>query len=239
MSILIPARRFNPDSPELMDIPNPDPGLLRQDLGNLRIINRYFGGLRAVRTHVARLMQKVDQAQPIQILDLATGSADHPMSLMRLAQSLNRKIRITAIERHPLTLSIARERTAGVREISIVEGDLLTLGYLPKSFDIVLCSLAIHHFSRSDAIRILTTMADYARVGLIVNDLFRSWPAAWTAWIYTHVTTRNPMTLNDSYVSVLRAFTPQELREMALEAGVPNPQIFHHPMFRLVLVAEH
>jgi hypothetical protein len=47
------------------------------------------------------------------------------------------------------------------------------------------------------------------------------------------------MTLNDSYVSVLRAFTPAELREMAGEAGVPNPQIYNHPLFRLALVGEH
>jgi hypothetical protein len=239
MSILIPARRFNPDSPELMDVPNPDPGILRRDLANLRIINRYFGGLRAVRAHVTGLIRKIDRAHTIQILDLATGSADHPMSLVRLAQSLNRKIQITAVECNPLTLSIARERTAKHPEITVEQGDLLKLGYPPRSFDIVLCSLAIHHFSRSDAVRILAMMSEYSRVGLIVNDLYRSWPAAWTAWIYTHVTTRNPMTLNDSYVSVLRAFTPRELREMAIEAGVPNPQIFHHPMFRLILVAGH
>jgi ubiquinone/menaquinone biosynthesis C-methylase UbiE len=239
MSIFIPARRFDQDSPELMDLPNPDPEILRQDLGNLRIINRFFGGLRAVRKHTIALIAKIDPAQTVQILDLATGSADHPISLVRLAQSLSRKIHITAIERNSLTLSIARERTAKYPEITIEQGDLLKLGYPPRSFDIVLCSLAIHHFSRSDAVRILRMMLEYSRVGLIVNDLYRTRPAAWIAWIYTHLTTRNPMTLNDSYVSVLRAFTPRELREMAAEAGMPNFQIFRHPMFRLVLVGGH
>jgi 2-polyprenyl-3-methyl-5-hydroxy-6-metoxy-1,4-benzoquinol methylase len=239
MKFLIPSRQFNQDLPELMDIANPDPGILRQDLGNLRIINRWFGGLRAVRRHTTGLISKIDHAHTIQVLDLATGSADHPISLVRMARSLNRKIRITAVERNPLTLSIARERSAKYPEIVIEEGDLLNLHYPPKSFDIVLCSLAIHHFSTNDAVKILKMMIEYSRVGLIVNDLYRSWPAAWTAWIYTHLTTRNPMTLNDSYVSVLRAFTPQELRGMAGEAGVPDPRIFSHPMFRLVLIGEH
>jgi SAM-dependent methyltransferase len=239
MSILIPDRRFNQGSPEMMDLPDPDPGILRQDLGNLRTINRYFGGLRAVRAHVTGLIQRIDNAQTIQILDLATGSADHPMSLVRLARSLNRTIRVTAIERNPLTLSIARDRSAEYPEIAVEQGDLLKLNFPPKSFDVVLCSLAIHHFSRHDAVRIIQMMIAYSRVGLIINDLHRSWPAAWTAWMYTHLTTRNPMTLNDSYVSVLRAFTPRELLEMAAEAGVPNPRIFRHPMFRLVLVGKH
>lgn len=239
MNLLVPARRFNQNVPEMMDLPNPDLTILQEDLGNLRLINRYFGGLRAVRKHVLQLISKIDHSRTIQVLDLATGSADHPISLVHTARALNRRIRITAVERSPLTLSIARERTENYPEIVIEEGDLLELGYPPKSFDVVICSLAIHHFSRPDAVRILDMMTQWSRVGLIINDLRRSWLAAWTAWIYTHVTTTNPMTLNDSYVSVLRAFTARELREMADEAGVRDPQIFRHPMFRLILVGMH
>jgi len=236
---LIPARQFRQDEPELMDVPNQNPEILRQDLRNLRTINRYFGGLGAVRNHVVKMFSKVDRTQPVQILDLATGSADHPLALVNLARSLGRRIRITAIEQNPLTLAVARERSSTHNEITIEEGDILMMDSPPKSFDIVLCSLALHHFSRNDAVQILKTMTAVSRVGLIVNDLYRSWPAAWTAWMYTHLTTRNPMTLNDSYVSVLRAFTPGELRGMALEAAIPHPQIFRHPVFRLVLVGEH
>lgn len=239
MGILIPARQFNPDIPELMDLPNPDPGILRQDHGNLRTINRYFGGLRAVRKHAIALISKIDRNQTVQILDLATGSADHPIALVRKAHKLGRNIHVTAVERNPLTLSIAREQTAHYPEITVRHGNILMLDYPPKSYDIVICSLAIHHFSRADVVKILSTMVRFSRVGLIVNDLYRSWPAAWTAWIYTHLTTRNPMTLNDSYVSVLRAFTPTELCEMAEESGVPDSKIYFHPMFRLVLVCEH
>lgn len=239
MNFLIPNRQFNPDFPELMDLPNQDLRTLRQDLGNLRTINKFFGGLHAVRSHTMGLISKIDHAQTIHVLDLATGSADHPIALVQVARSLNRKIRITAVERNPLTLSIARERSAEYPEIVVEEGDLLNLKFPRKNFDIVLCSLAIHHFSRDDGVKILNMMVEYSRVGLIVNDLHRSWPAAWTAWFYTHLTTRNPLTLNDSYVSVLRAFTPHELLEMAGEAGVPDPQIFRHPMFRLILVGEH
>jgi 2-polyprenyl-3-methyl-5-hydroxy-6-metoxy-1,4-benzoquinol methylase len=239
LSIFIPTRQFNPDILEMMDAPYANPQILRQDHGNLRTINKYFGGLRSIRKHAMDLVSRIDRNNPVRILDLATGSADHPIALIELARTLGRSFQITAVERSPLTLSIARERTAQYPEISVEQGDVLALQYPPKSYDIVLCSLAIHHFSRNDAIQILRMMSTISRIGLIVNDLYRSWPAAWTAWIYTHLTTRNPMTLNDSYVSVLRAFTPGELREMADEAGVPNPQIYSHPLFRLALVGEH
>ena len=236
---LIPPRRFSEDDPELMDAPNPNPDVLRQDLRNLRTINRFFGGYRAVRRHITDLIVRAESNDVIRILDLATGSADHPIGLVRLAHQLGRKIHITAVDRNPVTLSVARERTTQMPEIDVIEGDILQLQYPPQSFDIVLCSLALHHFSRNNAIRILNMMSSVSRIGLIVNDLDRSWLAAWAAWMYTHATSRNPLTLNDSYVSVLRAFTPRELNEMALAASVPHARVYRHPIFRLVLVGEH
>jgi ubiquinone/menaquinone biosynthesis C-methylase UbiE len=236
---LIPARRFSEGQPELMDAPHPDPTVLREDLRNLRIINRLFGGLRAVRIHAQRLLGSIEEDHTVEVLDLATGSADHPIALARLARRLGRRIHITAVDRNPVTLSIARERTKTFPEITVEEGNLLALQYPAKSFDIVLCSLALHHFSRTNGVRILKTMVSLSRTGLIINDLSRSWPAAWAAWTYAHLTTRNPMTLNDSYVSVLRAFTPSELLEIAREADAPNLRMYRHPMFRLVLVGGH
>jgi ubiquinone/menaquinone biosynthesis C-methylase UbiE len=221
-----------------MDSTSPDPSLLLDDLRNLRTINRNFGGLRVMRQYAGRLMSRIDNHKTIHLLDLATGSADHPVALVEFARAIGRSICITAVERNPVTLAVARERTAEYEEISIEEGDVLATNWEPASYDIVLCSLAIHHFSREDAVRILAAMRQIARVGLVVNDLNRTWPAAWIAWAYTHVTTRNAMTINDSYVSVLRAFTPNELATMAREAGIQNPLIRTHPFFRLVLVSE-
>ncbi len=277
-----------------MDRPNADPSVLEDDLNNLRVINKYFGGLSAVRRNIIPLLKRIDTGKEITILDLATGSADHPLELVRLAKTLNRQIHITAVDKNPVMLKIARERVrehqnslerrhperipsattsltgevegsgrgsstsltqnvlgiwhgfhpqrimppAAQGDIMIAEGDVLNPQYPDNSYDIVLCSLAIHHFSREDVIAILRQMNRLSRVGFIVNDLSRSRLGAWTAWVYTHITTRNPMTLYDSYISVLRAFTPKELTTMAEEAGIGSFTIKTQPFFRLVLVGE-
>ncbi len=239
MNIFIPPRRFNPAVPEMMDRLTDNVTMLRDDLKNLRTINKYFGGLSAVRKNILPLFEKIERQKTIEILDLATGSADHPVALVELAHKLNRTVRVIAVDRNPHMLALSRERTAGYPEIAVEEGDILSPRFPDKSFDIVLCSLAIHHFSGEDAVRILRNMARLSRVGFIVNDLNRSWLGAWTAWLYTHLTTRNPITLYDSYVSVLRAFTPEELAGMAREAGIMNFKITGQPFFRLVLVAEY
>ncbi len=77
-----------------------------------------------------------------------------------------------------------------------------------------------------------------SRLGFVVNDLSRSYIGAATAWVYTRLTTTNPMTRYDSVASVLRAFRKDELIEMAGEAEVQPVRIFTAPLFRLVMVKE-
>ena len=223
----------------MMDLPGIDDRLLQEDLRNLRLINRFFGGLSATRKHIARLFARVPAGREIRILDLASGSGDQPIALVRYARSVHRRVHITAVDRNPTMLGVSRELTAGFPEIRILEADITKLDGKTWDADIVLCSLALHHFSIPDAVRLLATMYRLSSVGFIVNDLNRNWIAAWSAWIYTHLTTRNPLTLNDSYASVLRAFTPSELRTMSEKAGLAHFHIHNEPMFRLVLVGEH
>jgi ubiquinone/menaquinone biosynthesis C-methylase UbiE len=239
LTILIPSRRFDPADPEYMDRPGADPEILSEDLRNLRVINRLFGGLSAVQRSIIPLFHAMEKGREVRILDLATGSADHPIALANLARARGDVIHITAVDKNPHMVEIARERTAGYSNIIIEQQDLLSLPYPSQSFDIVLCSLAIHHFSRGEVVRILQTMNKISRTGYIVNDLNRSWIGAWTAWLYTHSTTRNPMTLHDSHISVLRAFTPDELRSMAEEATLRRYRISTQPFFRLILVGTH
>jgi ubiquinone/menaquinone biosynthesis C-methylase UbiE len=238
MRFPVPERRFDPDTPEMMDLPGVDKGLLEEDLRNLRIINRFLGGLRAVRRHITPLIERIPPNQEIRILDLASGSGDHPLALVKFARGVGRRIHVTAVDRNPTMIGVLQKRTQGFPEIEIREADILNLGGGEWEADIVLCSLALHHFSTPDAVRLIATMHRLSRVGFIVNDLNRSWVAGWSAWIYAHLTTRNPLTLNDSYVSVLRAFTPSELRIISERAGVARFWIHHEPMFRLVLVGE-
>jgi len=239
MIVPAPRRRFDPAVPEMMDRPGNDPAMLRDDLRNLRIINKFFGGLRAIETSILPILRNIDSGSSVEILDLATGSADQPIHVMKLARKLKREIRITAIDKNPLMISEAAERVRSYPEISLMERDILDLPFAEKSFDIVLCSLALHHFSRSDAVKILKEMNRLSRHAFVVNDLNRTRRGAFTTWLYTHLTSLNPITLNDSYLSVLRAFTRDELESMAFEAGLKNFTIKTRPFFRLILVGKN
>ena len=221
-----------------MDMPGVDPVALSDDLKNLRTINRYFGGLAAIRLALRRFLNEMPREKSVEILDFATASADHPVDIVERLRSEGRTVRVTGVDINPGMLDIARSRTSQYPNIRIERCDILNPHFPDKSFDIVICSLALHHFSRHDALNILRHMSRLSRVGIIVNDLRRSWIGAWTAWVYTHLTTRNRLTLNDSYISVLRAFTDGELHELAGEAGLRQFAVVRRPFFRLVLTAQ-
>ncbi len=221
-----------------MDRPEADPKILEDDLRNLRIINRYFGGLRALRNAVLPMAKGVTPGETITILDLATGSSDQPVALVRAFERIGRRVRVVAVDRNEAMLETARKISSGMKEIEFERRDIMNLPYQEGSFDIVTCSLAIHHFSHENGVKLLREMNRISRLGFVVNDLSRSYIGAATAWLYTRLTTRNPMTRYDSVISVLRAFTKDELTAMAVEAGIGRVKVYTAPLFRLLAVLE-
>jgi ubiquinone/menaquinone biosynthesis C-methylase UbiE len=222
----------------MMDQPDADPEMLNDDLSNLRIINRYFGGLSALRRTVIPIAMKTKEGNVTTILDLATGSGDQPVSLAKAFRRLGKRVQITAVDKNEIMLEAARHYASDFSEIHFECRDILELPYASESYDVVSCSLAIHHLSRSNGVRLLREMNRISRLGFVVNDLSRSYIGAATAWMYTRLTTTNPMTRYDSVVSVLRAFRKEEFADMAKEAGVEPVRIFTAPLFRLVVVKE-
>lgn len=218
----------------MVDMPDADPVLLRGELRNLRIINRYLGGLAAVRKALLPMIRNTDPAHTLEILDLATGSGDQPAALARIFRGIERRVRITAVDNNDTILAEARAHAAGMDEIRFEHGDIRALAYPDRSFDVVLCSLAIHHFSLTDAIKLLGEMDRLSKVGFILNDLSRSYFALACAWLYTRSTTTNIMTRTDAIASIYAAFTKEELGSIVDEAGVGPLEIFRAPFFRLI-----
>ncbi len=229
----VPRRRFDPARPEMVDLPHPDPVLLRGEMKNLRIINRRFGGT-ALAREILKLAQRTGPERQLEILDLATGSGDLPMEIIQSMGRLDRRVAVTALDRNEVVLEEARAFTSGVEGMTFVRRDILELDYPDGSFDIVICSLALHHFTRPDAVRIIREMRRLSRTGFVIGDLRRSYAALAGAWIYTRLTTTNIMTRTDAVASVLAAFTKEELEELMREAGVKGATVYRAPVFRLV-----
>lgn len=227
-------RRVN--RPELMDDAS-DPEELAGDLCNLERINRYLGGRSLIRRQLERVLRRSKGEAPRWILDVATGGADLPRDVALNLRRRGMPVAILAVDRNPLTLAIARERSAGVPELRFARCDALRLPIATESIDLVLCSLVLHHFSEEDAITLLRELGRVTRRALIVNDLRRSPTAYVLIWLITRFC-RNRMTRYDGPLSVHRAFTPKEMRRLARAAGLDGVRVMRQPFFRQALVWE-
>ncbi len=239
MNLFAPARCYDPNDPELMDQPGLDRALLREELQMLEDLNRRLHGHQLLLGYVQRLLGS-SGLKSVSILDLGTGAADIPRALAAWARQHQILATITAVDRNPEVLQVAKELCSDWPEIRLEKHDLRALPYATQSYDLVLCSLTLHHFDSADAIAILQQINRIARVGCIVNDLRRNWPAIGAMELLLHTMFRSPVFRHDARQSCRAAFTVRELRALAEQAGLNNYQIHrHHWFFRMVMTTQN
>jgi len=217
-------RQFDPAEPELMDRPQPVSSELEKDLRNIRQLNRFFGSHRLVLHFLRRWIKPGDH---VRIVDLATGSGDIPRLIGDYAQKIGAKVEVDALDRQSATLEIARKLSGNYPEISYIDANILE--WQPADpYDIVLCSLALHHFSDEDAVRLLRRCRELSQKFVLVSDLRRGLLATIGVYLLTALIFREPMTRYDGRVSAARAFSLAELDDLAGRAGWRN---FQHKKF--------
>lgn len=220
---------------ELMDLPA-DEAELEASLEHVAGVNRWLGGKRAMLRSLAPLLPRTGT---VRILDAGTGSGDIPRALVAWAHARGVRARITAIDRQPQTIRIARTRTRVHTGITVARADVLSLPFADQTFDFALLSLTLHHLDDDARPAALRELARVARRAVLVNELERAWPNLIGARLLAStVWRRNRLTRNDGPVSVRRAFTPAELLECARAAGLTRVRVRRFFFYRLVLVAE-
>jgi 2-polyprenyl-3-methyl-5-hydroxy-6-metoxy-1,4-benzoquinol methylase len=217
-------RRFDPANPEWMDRPQPVSPELISDLRNLRALNRWFGSYRLVRHFLRRWILPNDN---LRVLDLATGSGDIPRLVVEFARRRGARVEVDAVDFQASTIAIARQLSAGFPEITYHCADIRSFG-AAQSYDIVLFSLALHHFEETTAVQLLARCRDLSRGKVLVADLRRGWLAQAGVDLITRTIFREVMTRNDAVASAERAFSFAELETFAVRAGWKN---FGHRRF--------
>jgi len=221
---------------ELLDESGHDPAELAANFRDIQRVNQLLGGTSTILRHLPPLVDAIPPAQPVTVLDLATGSADIPLAISRWAKRHGKTMSIVASDSSEAILALARTQVEGHPEITVAQYDARAVPQPDKQFEIVLCSLSLHHFAPDDAVRVLREMDRLARTGFILNDLRRGRLGYAAAWIASRLTTRNRLTRNDAPLSVKRAYTPRELAVLLHRAGIDDAVIGTHPWFRMAAV---
>lgn len=196
---------------ELLDMPISDETALAANLADIRAVNRWLGGTASVVRAVASLCRGTPHPHetPLTLLDVATGSGDIPLALQEWACHHAVPLRVLASDKMSGVLREAHRHTSG--RVSLLQHDALRLPFADRTIDVVTCAQALHHFDPPAAIALLRELARVARRGVVVSDLCRSWPAYIGAHLLGLVQ-RSSLSRHDGPLSVLRAYTPAEIR---------------------------
>ena len=234
-SIFFPPRNLRD---ELLDLDEASYEEVRDSLNDVATVNRYLSGYRVLLHHSEKLLKEHQLDRPFTVLDAATGSADQPVALVRLARRLGISIQITAIDINSKMLKMAKDEICEYPEIRLVQCDVLALPFKNEGFDLAVNNLSLHHFTWENAVAILKSIYKSARLGFLVNDLHRSRIAHAAIFLLTRIFTRNRLTRYDAPVSVMNAFTPSEFRELAIQAKIYPFEIQRHFPYRIAFLGK-
>ena len=221
--------------PEKMD----DPALPHEDhqraLRGLRRINWFSGTLSQFDSVICELITKNSPHKPPVILDIGCANGENAIGLYHL---LSRKFPVSilgwdispyAIEqadklriKHGLNEQQCRFELRNALEVPPIGNPSDHVA------DIVINSLFLHHFEASDVVKLLARMRELARHAVISDDLLRTRTGWLLAKLGCHILSRSKVVHFDGPQSVRAAFTMQELKDLADQAGLDNCRLSKH-----------
>jgi SAM-dependent methyltransferase len=213
---------------ELLDDPAADPRVVVRTLGNIARANRWFGGARAVRYGLARILAGAPRARPLSLLDLGTGAGDLPGDAVRWAARRGWRLVPLGLERSRVAAGLA---LAAGCPCAVADGGAAPFG--AKSVDLVLVSQVLHHLAPASAVRLLRDCDRLARIGVVVADLRRARLAVALFRLGGLLLRFDPVTLEDGVTSIRRGYTAAELRALLRQAGIAA-RVARRPGYRLV-----
>jgi 2-polyprenyl-3-methyl-5-hydroxy-6-metoxy-1,4-benzoquinol methylase len=217
----MPSMRARLIEPELLDHASPEDA--RGNLADIIRLNQRFGGHGVIRKMLAAV---VTPSERFTVLDIGAASGD----TARVITSSFPRARVFSLDLNAVNLANAPTPK--------LLGDAFQLPFRERTFDFVFASLFLHHFTNEQVVRLLATFYQLSNRALLICDLERHVLSYWFLPATQPLLRWHPITLHDGPVSVRAAFTAQELRRLADQAGINTCQVeAHRPAFRLSLIA--
>ncbi|HEY3963843.1 MAG TPA: methyltransferase domain-containing protein [Planctomycetaceae bacterium] len=223
--------------PELMDQPGLDErqhGYALQSLSRINWISRTSA---MIWKPIRKLAGESPGGRPVRILDVACGGGDVVVGLARRAARAGTVVQVDGCDINPVAVEHARHlaHLAGLKNVEFFQHDALHRP-LPEGYDVVTCSLFLHHLENNDAQTMLRSMGAAAGRMVVASDLRRNRFAYAMTWIACRVLTRSPIVHVDGPLSVAAAFTVAEAQELAERAGLSGARFSRYFPERFLLV---
>ena len=222
--------------PELMDQPGLAIAEHRRALRALTRVNWLSRSVSELWKELHRLARKFDQRQPLRVLDIACGGGDVAVRLATRARRLGVPITFHGCDISETALSVAAEsaQQADLTEIEFFRLDVLNEP-IPEGYDVIMCSLFLHHLSDADGERVVRDMSLAARKAILIDDLLRTKLGYALCWIGCRILTRSRIVRIDGPLSVRAAYSLPDVKSLVDRCGLTGATITRHWPERFLL----
>ena len=212
MSFLVNTK-YRSQAPEIMDDFTLAGKELRDTFDKLELINRFLGGNRVTLNGVEQILKTHSKKETITIIDLGCGHGDILRDLARLGQKKGYNFKLIGVDANADAIAYANELSKDYENLSFLHIDIFSEEFQKLEFDVVLCTLFLHHFEPEELQDLLLSNFRKARIGVVVNDLHRT-RMAYYLFNFISIFTSNKMVREDGLTSILKAFKRKDLLEL-------------------------
>lgn len=220
---------------ELMDDPDIPAAEHVQALAGLQRINRVSDVADQIAPPILEFCFRTKRDR-ISLMDIACGGGDVPIAVARKLQQSSIAVSLIFFDRSSTALTHAASSASAAKiPFQTIPGDALCLPQLPAA-DIITNSLFLHHLHDSaKVVHFLSSLRSLARGMVIISDLIRSPVGVVGAWMGCRILSRSRIVHHDGPASVRAAWTIEEMRQFAEQAGMKNVTIDEVWPWRMLL----
>lgn len=207
---------------EIMDDFALEGEVLRDALDKIASINQLLGGNLLTLHSVQKLVHSIPMQQEITIVDVGCGNGDMLRVLADYGLKNNYNFKLIGIDANNFTINHAQKLSEKYKNISFQCEDVFGKPFEEIKYDIILCTLTLHHFKNKEIIQLMSRFYANSKVGIVINDLHRSALAYRLFQGLCFVFQLNSMSREDGLTSILRGFKKQDLVEISKKLKFNN-----------------
>jgi 2-polyprenyl-3-methyl-5-hydroxy-6-metoxy-1,4-benzoquinol methylase len=217
--------KYRTDKSEIMDDFDMEGEILRGNLDEIAKINRFLGGNRLTIQGVQDLLINIPKSTAVTIVDVGCGNGDMLRILADYGLRNNWNFQLIGIDANNFTINHAQHLSEKYSNISYQCENIFEKSFEELKYDIVLCTLTLHHFKDNEIIYLLRVFYNNANIGVVINDLHRNIIAYRLYQVFCFLFRLNSMTTEDGLTSILRGFKKEELINFSKKLNFSNYKV--------------
>jgi 2-polyprenyl-3-methyl-5-hydroxy-6-metoxy-1,4-benzoquinol methylase len=206
------SSKYRTSQTEIMDDFNLQGVEMQELMTDLKRVNKMLGGNAITLNGIGQLLQGQHANNTITILDIGCGDGE----LLRLCAQWGAKkginVHLIGIDANAHILKEAKKRSIEIKNTTFKVLNVFAEKEILPEFDIALCTLFLHHFNERQIEDLLNRLVKKAQMGVVINDLHRSFWAFWLFRLYSSLFLKSRIARHDGLVSVARGFKRKELK---------------------------